>query len=176
MEISSSIFLYCATRVCIITDISIITNRGSARPWGFAMHRMMYRTYLDRVSESVFGAQKFEFCPNKGKKSGSRIAYWGSNLSTLFWKFHNVDSERLFQSFSLCKLSESETSMHALGKACGQEWSTVFDFWGENKLIKASTGPPRVNSRHLQALFDGPTKSGERPINRSTWYVSTKKW
>ena len=43
------------------------------------MHRMMYRTYLDRVSESVFGAQKFEFCPNKGKKSGSRIAYSGTN-------------------------------------------------------------------------------------------------
>ena len=41
------------------------------------MHRMMYRMYLDRVSESVFGAQKFEFCPNKGKKSGSRIAYLG---------------------------------------------------------------------------------------------------
>ena len=44
------------------------------------MHRMMYRTYLDRVSESVFGAQKFEFCPNKGKKSGSRIAYPGGGL------------------------------------------------------------------------------------------------
>ena len=97
-------------------------------------------------------------CPNLDR-------FWGSNLSTLFWKFHNVDSERLFQLFSLCKLSESETSMHALGKACGQEWSTVFDFWGENKLIKASTGPPRVNSRHLQALFDGPAKSGERPTD-----------
>ena len=75
MEISSSIFLYCATLVCIITVISSITDRGSARPWGFAKHRMMYRKHLNRSSESVFGAPKFEFCPNKGKESGSRIAY-----------------------------------------------------------------------------------------------------
>ena len=96
--------------------------------------------------------------------------FWVSNTSAFFQKFHNVDSERLFGSFSLHFLSESHPFWNAPQTAPGAQSRASCLFCVTNTPITTWNYPLRVTSSNSQALFRCPSQSGEHPTGTSTWW------
>ena len=89
-----------------------------------------------------------------------------SNTSAFFQKFHNVDSERLFGSFSLHFLSESHPFWNAPQTAPGAQSQASCLFCVTSTSITTWHYPLRVTRSNSQALFRCPPQSGEHPKSR----------
>ena len=95
-----------------------------------------------------------------------------SNTSAFFQKFHNVDSERLFGSFSLHFLSESHPFWNAPQTAPGAQYRASYLFCVTSTSITTWHYPLRVTRSNSQALFRCPPQSGEHPTNQMVLIIS----
>ena len=89
---------------------------------------------------------------------------WCPNCTVLFWKSHNVDSERLYKSISLCKLSESRHFSKGSQRASRAHYRLYFDTTEENRKIIDCDCHFCISSINFRALFRRSVKSSERPM------------